>query len=103
MIHFNCDSILNLPHIELPEINARFMIDTVSSRSFISPRIVDRYFSNFKHYEPFEVVSTHARSRHNYVIIIPLLKTFKSTMYHKFFVYDVDDRYEGLIGTDLLR
>lgn len=103
MIHLNCDSVLKLPHIELPEIGARFMIDTGSTRSFISPAKTNQFFLKFKYKEPFEVISTHARSRHGEVINIPLLKTFKTTDYHKFYVYDVDQRYDGLIGSDLLK
>lgn len=98
-----CDSILKLPHIEIPEINSRFLIDTGSSRSFISPAKADEFFGEYKYYEPFTVVSTHAQSMHNEVIYIPLLKTFKSTLPHKFYVYDVDGRYDGLIGSDLLK
>lgn len=79
------------------------MIDTGSTRSFISPGKVDQYFSAYKYHEPFEVISTHARSSHDQVIYIPLLKTFKSFLKHKFYVYDVDSRYDGLIGSDLLK
>lgn len=31
------------------------------------------------------------------------MKTFKSTLPHKFYIYDVDGRYDGLIGADLLK
>lgn len=104
MINLNyCDSILKLPHIEIPEINAKFLIDTGSSRSFISPAKANEFFSDYKQHEPFTVVSTHAQSIHDEVICIPLLKTFKSTLPHKFFIYDVDSRYDGLIGSDLLK
>lgn len=104
MINLNyCDSILKLPHVEVPEINAKFLIDTGSSRSFISPAKTEEFFSEYKQHEPFTVISTHAQSVHDEVICIPLLKTFKSTLAHKFFVYDVDSRYDGLIGSDLLK
>lgn len=103
MINLNCNSINKLPHIYLPEIDAIFMIDTGSTRSFISSRKADQYFSDYKYYEPFEVISTHARSMHNEVIYIPLLKTFNSNEKHKFYIYDVDNRYDGLIGSDLLK
>ncbi|KOB73791.1 Retrovirus-related Pol polyprotein [Operophtera brumata] len=33
---------------------------------------------------------------------IPLLPTFSSTNWHTFYLYDVDARYDGLIGNDLL-
>lgn len=79
------------------------MIDTGSTRSFISPKLVEKYFTDYKFEEPFEVISTHARSTHSEAIYIPLLKTFRSTLRHKFFIYDVDKRYDGLIGSDLLK
>lgn len=79
------------------------MIDTGSTRSFISPEIANKYFSDYKYQEPFEVVSTHARSNHNEVIHIPLLKTFRSTDSHKFYLYEVNNNYGGLIGSDLLK
>ena len=79
------------------------MIDTGSTRSFISPRIAYQYFPNFIKYEPFKVISTHASSQHNEVIEIPLFPTFNTMDYHKFHLYDVDERYDGLIGNDLLK
>lgn len=79
------------------------MIDTGSTRSFISPDIANRYFSKLKYYEPFEIISTHARSSHNEVVNIPLMETFRSTEFHKFYVYNVDSNYGGLIGSDLLK
>lgn len=79
------------------------MIDTGSTRSFLSPQKAYQIFKENIQQEPFEVVSTHASSRHNEVIVIPLLPTFKSSEYHKFYLYDVDSRYDGLIGNDLLQ
>lgn len=78
------------------------MIDTGSTRSFISPEKAERYFSKYKKIEPFEVISTHAASRHNEVICIPLPKIFLTSDIYKFYVYSVDSRYDGLIGSDLL-
>lgn len=78
------------------------MIDTGSTRSFISPAKAQEFFQNYVYQEPFEVVSTHARSRHGEAIYIPMLKTFGRPGYQKFYVYDVDHRYDGLIGSDLL-
>lgn len=86
----------------IPEINSKFLIDTGSSRSFISPAKANEFFNEFKYYEPFTVISTHAQSIHDEIIYIPLLKTFRSTLPHKFYIYDVDGRYDGLIGSDLL-
>lgn len=79
------------------------MIDTGSTRSFISPKKVEEYFTDYKFYEPFKVISTHASSLHDEVIEIPLLKTFKSMDRAKFYIYDIDSAYDGLIGSDLLQ
>lgn len=79
------------------------MIDTGSTRSFISPQKAYEYFSQYISYEPFRVVSTHASSQHDEVIQIPLMPTFHSSDEHKFYLYDVDPRYDGLIGNDLLK
>ncbi|CAK1593440.1 unnamed protein product [Parnassius mnemosyne] len=79
------------------------MVDTGSTRSFISPRKAYQHFYQYITHEPFEVVSTHASSRHDEVIEIPLPPTFKSSDFHKFYLYDVDSRYDGLIGNDLLK
>ena len=103
MIHLNFEKNLTLPHIVLPEINAKLMIDTGSTRSFMSPEKTEQFFSQYKYYEPFQVISTHASSTHNEAIHIPLSKTFRSPESHTFYVYNVDCRYDGLIGSDLLK
>lgn len=79
------------------------MIDTGSTRSFIHPKIAHEFFWSFIKYEPFQVISTHASSIHNEVIEIPLPPTFKCPYMHKFYLYNVDSQYEGLIGNDLLK
>lgn len=78
------------------------MIDTGSTRSFISPRKAHQFFREFTLCEPFTVISTHASSSHNEVIEIPLMPSFQCGEIHKFYVYDVDAQYDGLIGNDLL-
>lgn len=103
MIQLNCDPNLKLPHIYIPEIDSVFMIDTGSTRSFISPDKANEYYSAYKYVEPFKVVSTHATSQHSEVISIPLMPTFCSNQEHKFYIYNVDSRYDGLIGSDLLK
>lgn len=93
---------LKLPYVYLPEIDGKFMIDTGSTRSFISPQKAHQFFREFALCELFTVISTHASSSHNEVIEIPLMPSFKSNEFHKFYVYDVDPQYDGLIGNDLL-
>lgn len=87
----------------VPELQAAFILDTGSARSFISPELVQKYYADCVRHELFEVVSTHAVSRHDTVAIINLPSVFKSNERHKFHVYNVDDRYGGLLGSDLLR
>lgn len=78
------------------------MIDTGSSRSFISPNKANEFFQPFKYSVPFEVISTHGRSYHDEAIHIPLLETFRCKDAHTFYIYEVDRDYDGLIGSDLL-
>lgn len=104
MIEVNhCDPNLKLPYIYIPEIDAKFMIDTGSMRSFINPEKAYEYFSYAVRYEPFSVISTHASSSHDEVIEIPSLPTFNSSETQKFYLYKVDARYDGVLGDDLLR
>lgn len=79
------------------------MLDTGSTRSFISPRKAMQHFAPYIYYEPFQVISTHASSKHSQVIQIPLFEIFQTNLCHKFYVYNVDDKYDGLIGSDLLK
>lgn len=78
------------------------MIDTGSMRSFMSPKKALQYFAPQIRHEPFEVVSAHATSRHNQVIEIPLPPSFGCSELHKFYIFEVDPKYDGLIGNDLL-
>lgn len=79
------------------------MIDSGSTRSFLSPQKAYKYFSPYLSYEPYEVISTHGRSNHDEVIQVPLMPTFNSPAIQKFYLYDVDPRYDGLIGYDILK
>lgn len=102
MINLNYNATSKLPYIYLPHIDAKFMIDTGSTRSLINTEKANQFYSEFKQFEPFNVISTHATSRHDEIINIPLMPSFTSDIFHKFYVYDVDKRYDGLIGSDLL-
>ncbi|VVD03698.1 unnamed protein product [Leptidea sinapis] len=102
MIELNYDANLRHPYIYVPDINGKFMLDTGSTRSFISPEKAEAYFADAKQYEPFTVTSTHASSVHHEVANIPLFSIFNDSGYHKFYIYNVDHRYDGLIGMDLM-
>lgn len=92
-----------MPYIYVQDLNAKLLIDTGSERSFISNKFANKYFSNHKIYEPFSVKSTHSISNHDQAIILPMFVIFKFNLSHKFYIYDIDDFYDGLIGIDLLR
>lgn len=79
------------------------IIDTGSMISFISPRLAYQYFGEYVTKEQFQVSSTHATTRHDEVIKIPLLPTFVSNDWHKFYLFEVNPLYDGLIGNDLLQ
>lgn len=79
------------------------MLDSGSSRSFIGRRVAYQYFKNSIYKEPFEVVSTHGVSTHTEVVLTSLPKIFNSSEGHKFYVYDVDSNYDGLLGSNLLK
>ncbi|VVC88210.1 unnamed protein product [Leptidea sinapis] len=102
MIELNYDANFRHPYIYVSDINGKFMLDTGSTRSFISPEKAEAYFADAKQYEPFTVTSTHASSVHHEVANIPLFSIFNDSGYHKFYIYNVDHRYDGLIGMDLL-
>ena len=57
--------------IKNPEIDAKFMIDTGSTRSCLSPEKAYYYFENYITYEPFQVTSTHATSLNGDVVKTP--------------------------------
>lgn len=102
MIELNYDANLRHPYIYIPDIDGKFMLDTGSTRSFISPEKAEEYFAESKQYEPFTVTSTHASSIHYEVANVPLFSIFNDSGYHKFYIYNVDSRYDGLIGMDLM-
>lgn len=95
-----------LPYIIVPELNcAKFMLDTGSTCSFICNKLANQCLRRYKYNEPFELISTHGVSRHNEAISMPTFEIFKqsSDSQSKFYVYDIDDFYDGLIGINLLK
>ncbi|VVD03855.1 unnamed protein product [Leptidea sinapis] len=79
------------------------LIDNRSTRSFISPekrKHISLMQNNMNHLQ--SVTSTHASNVHHEVANIPLFSIFNESRYHKFYIYNVDHRYDGLIGMDLM-
>lgn len=81
----------------------KLLIDTGANQSFLSPAIVQQYFSGFPlNYDPFEVSNVHATTRSDYSITMPSFNEFNDSNDVTFYVYKFHDFFDGLIGTDLL-
>lgn len=100
-MHINVTT-ANLPYIFIPEINCKFLIDTGSTKSLISPKIVEKFYKNFIFNESFQIQTAHMISYHDEVILIPIFKLFQVNENHKFYVFNFSNNYDGLIGIDLL-
>ena len=92
----------NLPHIYIPEINANFLIDTGSTKSLIDPSLAYKFYRNYIFNENFNIQTAHNTSFHNEVAEIPIFQIFKINQKHKFYLFKFSDKYDGLIGVDLL-
>lgn len=104
MIKLNHQDKDHLPYIEIPEFQGKFLIDTGASRSMISPDVIyNTPFQQCVGYEPFEVKTAHAVTRHSYIAHLPLPPVFNSDKTHKFLIFEFDNKYKGLIGLDLLK
>lgn len=70
----------------------------------ISPDVINgTIFQYCVEYEPFEVKTAHAVTRHQYIANLPLPPVFNSEITHKFLIFEFDKKYKGLIGLDLLK
>lgn len=79
------------------------MIDTGSSKTFISPRLVNKQFLEYLEEDPFSVSTAHKTTNHKYSITVPLPKCFNINDKQKFYVFEFNPKYDGLIGLDLLK
>lgn len=93
----------NLPHIYIPELNANFLIDTGSTKSLIDPELAHKFYSSVIFNENFNIQTPHNTSYHNEVAQIPVFKNFNVNQRHKFYLFKFSDKYDGLIGVDLLK
>lgn len=78
------------------------MIDTGSSKTLISPKLVELFYCDNVYNEPFAIQSAHNISCHDYVANIMLPSVFKVPIEHKFYIFEFHPEFDGLIGTDLL-
>lgn len=92
-----------LPYVIVPQLKAKFLIDTGSSRCLIDPNLAYEFYKNFICNENFYIQSAHNISSHNEVADIPIFKIFNVKLNHKFHLFKFSQNYEGLIGIDLLK
>ncbi|KAK9680939.1 Integrase zinc binding domain [Popillia japonica] len=70
----------------------------------ISTQKLNEYFTDYVSYEPFTIQTAHATTKHDFVINIPSLKTFNAVgQTLKFHVFDFSQKYDGLIGVNLMK
>lgn len=86
----------------MPDLNAKFLIDTGSTRSFISPKLACKYFPHNIKVEHFSVTTSHGTTCHKNVVVVPRLQVFPQEKNFKFHIYDFSPKYDGLIGFDIL-
>lgn len=79
------------------------MIDTGSSKSLINPNVANHFYSNCITTENFLIQTAHGETFHNKIAKIPIFNIFKTTGYHKFYLFNFSNKYHGLIGADLLK
>lgn len=103
-IEINVSSNSRLPYIIIPEINAKFMIDTGSTKTLINEEIAYRYFPNIIEHDPFQIKTPHQTSDHSYSVRIHPSEIFRRPdILHKHYLFNFNPNYEGLIGIDLLK
>ncbi|KAA5588229.1 hypothetical protein F3H15_36775, partial [Pseudomonas aeruginosa] len=102
-IELNLQTQRHLPYLKIKNPPLNILIDTGANQSFISPKAVEKYYSNIPlKYDPFEVTNVHATSRNDFSITIPAFSEFNDAGPIKLFVYDFHKFFDGLIGLDLL-
>lgn len=86
----------------MPDLNAKFLVDTGSTRSFMSPNLAQKLFPQFIANEYFSVSTSHGTTYHDSVVNLPKLQNFPSSKNFKFYLFNFSPKYDGLIGFDLL-
>ncbi|KAK9731623.1 hypothetical protein QE152_g13513 [Popillia japonica] len=79
---FNHLQSVHLPYIIIPEINAKFLVDTGASVSSISTELAQNHFPEYIYYSPFSVTTMHE--------------------VHKFNIMDFSKKYDGILGMKIM-
>lgn len=90
-----------LPFIFIPELNARFLIDTGSTKSLILPKIAYTFYPNYIFNENFCIKTAHMSTFHNEAAHMPLFEIFKVDQTHQFYIFQFSKNFDGLIGINL--
>nr|CAH7755026.1 unnamed protein product [Callosobruchus chinensis] len=93
-----------LPFITFPEFKLKCLIDTGSTRSFITPAIAEKFFRRFIEKDPFKISSAHGTSIEQYSITIPSSKIFNLPNVNlKFHLFKFHQHFDCLLGLDNLK
>lgn len=68
----------------------------------MDPNLAYKFYKNYIYNENFNIQTAHGISYHNEVIEIPIFRIFNTNETHKFYLFKFSQKYEGLIGVDLL-
>nr|CAH7733080.1 unnamed protein product [Callosobruchus chinensis] len=98
------DSQSELPFITFPEFELKCLIDTGSTRSFITPTIAERFFRRSIVKDPFKISSAHGTSVEQYSITIPSSNIFNLRDVNlKFHLFKFHQHFDCLLGLDNLK
>nr|CAH7755991.1 unnamed protein product [Callosobruchus chinensis] len=93
-----------LPFITFPEFKLKCLIDTGSTRSFITPAIAEKFFRGSIVKDPFKISSAHGTSIEQYSITIPSSKIFNLPDVNlKFHLFKFHQHFDCLLGLDNLK
>nr|CAH7712624.1 unnamed protein product [Callosobruchus chinensis] len=93
-----------LPFITFPEFKLKCLIDTGSTRSFITPAIAEKFFRRSIVKDPFKISSAHGTSIEQYSITIPSSKIFNLPNVNlKFHLFKFHQHFDCLLGLDSLK
>ena len=99
----NIENLSRLPYITLPQLNLKILIDTGSSKSFINPEIVNKYFPNKVITDPFWVKTAHGTSKINFSSMVPCGELFKIPRLNlKFGIFKFHNKFDMLLGLENL-
>nr|CAH7759617.1 unnamed protein product [Callosobruchus chinensis] len=93
-----------LPFITFPEFKRKCLIDTGSTRSFITPASAEKFFRRSIVKDPFKISSAHGTSIEQYSITIPSSRMFNLPDVNlKFHLFKFHQHFDCLLGLDNLK